>query len=258
MSIMKESLKFNIHDLIISGKILASALQLSKKIVQPNITSLEIDSQIEGFIASKGAEPSFKGLDGYAYSTCISINSQVVHGVPNNIKLELNDVVTVDIGVSYNSHCTDAARTFVVGNNPHPKVLSLIQTAYTALNMGISQARIGNRVGDISFAIQKQIYKGNYQTSLIYGGHGIGLRPHMDPFIPNYGRKNTGSNLIPGACLAIEPIVIDGPNDLLESEIDGWTVYSPHDCLSAHVEDTVIVAHTPIILTRETLDGKII
>ena len=248
--------KLNIDDAIKSGQILASALYLSKKLIQPGITTKELNSSIEKFILSKKAIPSFKGLNGYPYSTCISINEQVVHGTPSNKKIKSGDIITVDIGVSYNNHCTDAARTFTVGETNN-KILHMIKTAHLALNSGILKALPDNRVGDISYSIQSHIFNGRYKTTLEYGGHGIGLVPHTNPFIPNYGQKNTGPKIKRGKCLAIEPILISGSNEV-SIDKDGWTIYSPHRCLSVHVEDTIIVADSPIILTRRTLDGDTI
>lgn len=255
---MKESHLLNLHDLVLSGTILASALKLSKKLSKPGVSPFWVDSQIKDFILSNGGVPSFLGLDGYPFSTCISLNSQVVHGIPTNVPFKLEDIITIDIGVSYNGHCTDAARTFILGNTKSKRVRHMVDTAYTALNCGIPQARPGNKVGDISYAIQKPIFNSKYTTTLEYGGHGIGFKPHSEPFIPNYGQRNTGLQLKEGMCLAIEPILIDGPNKVLQNKEDGWTVYSPNKCLSAHVEDTVVVANPPIILTRTTLNGDTI
>jgi len=241
-----------------SGKILASALLLSKKLALPGITPAEIDLKINSFIRSHGATPSFLGLDGYMYSTCISINNQVVHAVPTNSPLEYGDMVTIDIGVMFKGHCTDAARTFVVGK-PTKEQQKLIKTANLALDDGIKAAIVGNRVGDISYAIQRCVELNGLRSPLEFGGHGIGFKPHENPFISNTGMKGKGMKLIEGIGLAIEPIVMSGSIGVFIDEVDGCTCYSDDGSLSAHVEDTIIVSYSiPFILTRETLSGGIV
>lgn len=248
--------KLTIQNLKESGRILASALSLSKRLAVPGAVPLHIDQKIEEFILSCNARPAFKGFCGFPCSACISINHQVVHGIPTQEPLKEGDLITVDIGVAYKSNHTDAARTFVVGNEPSDKILNIINVTQKALDDGINKAVENNTIGDISYAIQRIIEFNNYKTPLDLGGHGIGLVPHDDPFIPNYGVSGSGDNLIFGMCLAIEPIVIDGPKDIKKGN-DGWTMYSPSKSLSAHIEDTIIVTDDiPIILTRVTLHGE--
>lgn len=248
----------DLNTLIHCGKILASTLELSKNLLKPGVLPTEIDSEIELFILENGALPSFKNYNGYPYASCISINSQAVHTVPSRLPFKLGDVVKIDIGVSYNGHCTDAARTYVVGTLVPRNVEKLVLSANAALNDGIAQVYSGNRVGDISFAIYKTIVTNGYNTPLRLGGHGIGTSPHQPPYIPNYGAKGSGVELIFGMCLAIEPILIDGPNQVVLGA-DGWSFYSPGGHISAHVEDTVVVGNkSSLVLTRETLKGDII
>lgn len=251
--------ELNLKNLIVSGKILASSLNKSKDLVVDGAIPEQIDKKIEKFIHSLNAVPSFKGYNGYPSSTCISLNHQIVHGIPKKVPLKEGDIVTVDIGVSYKKNHTDAARTFIVGNNPNKKQEKLLQCCNKALNDGISKAINNNNVGDISYAIQRIIEFSGYRTPLELGGHGIGLSPHTEPFIPNYGTAGSGIKLKSGMCLALEPIVIDGSNEIEIDKDDNWTIFSPHKNLSVHIEDTIVVTdNVPIILTRETLEGGLI
>jgi methionyl aminopeptidase len=250
--------RLNINYLKHSGKILSSALFLAKDITKPGMSTALLDRAINYFIIYHDAVPSFIGIGGYKYASCISINSQIVHGAPSeNTIIKEGDLITVDIGVSYKHNCTDAARTFVVGV-PTRRQRKLIDAAQAALDAGVSKATFGNRVGDISYAIQTQVETRGFKSPLDYGGHGIGLEPHMDPFISNTGVSGTGEALEVGMCLAIEPIVMEGSPEVFEDESDGYTVYSEDGRLSSHIEDTVVVVGSgrPIILTRRTLSGK--
>jgi len=238
-----------------SGRILASALALAKTLIKIESTPLYIDRKITEFILSYNAVPSFIGLGEYPYATCISVNDQVVHAVPTRKPLKRGDVVTVDIGVSYKGHCTDAARTFVVGKKSREKK-NLIDAVNIALDDGIKAAVAGNRIGDISYAIQRAVELNGYRSPLEFGGHGIGTKPHLDPFISNTGMKGLGVKLLEGICLAIEPIAMAGSIEVFVDEADTFTCYSEDGCLSAHAEDTIIVTKTvPIILTRATFSG---
>lgn len=242
-----------------SGKILASALYLSKTLISLNITPLQIDREIDKFIRSKKAVPSFFGFEGFPNSSCISVNDQVVHGVPSSKPLEEGDIITIDIGVRYNGFCTDAARTHVVGKHKSTTSKNLIKVAKNALDKSIKVSIDQNRVGDISYAIQREVEMAGYRSPLELGGHGIGRNPHQEPFIPNAGPKARGPVLKSGMAIAIEPIVMEAETDLLIDGDDGFTIYSKDGGLSAHMEDTVmIVDNRPIILTRETLSGGII
>lgn len=253
---MSNSLNIRTH--LHSGKILASALLLSKKLAKPGISPEYIDLEIHRFILSQKASPSFLGLDGFPCATCISVNSQLVHAVPSKRPLVNGDIVTVDIGVSYKRHCTDAARTFVIGKATK-KQKFIIETTALALDAGIAEAISGNRVGDISYAIQRRVELNGFRSPLEFGGHGIGFKPHEEPFIPNAGIKGIGPKLVTGNCLAIEPIVLEGSIEIFIDADDGFTYFTNDGKLSAHIEDTIVVSdHVPIILTRETLCGGII
>jgi methionyl aminopeptidase len=256
---MTISATLNLNSIIHSGKILASALNLSKNLITVGISPLEIDTEIEKSIKRNGGVPSFLGYNGFPNSSCISINEQIVHGVPSTEPLQEGDLVTIDIGVSYENHCTDAARTFYIGSCIDERKKSLLSTVERALNNGILFSVSGNHVGDISYAIQKVIEINGYKTPLEIGGHGVGTVPHQPPFIPNYGVKGSGMELVYGMCLAIEPIVIDGSNKLALDSANGWSIYSPDGCLSVHIEDTIVVTDKePLILTRNTLEGGVV
>jgi methionyl aminopeptidase len=249
----------NLNNLLQSGKILSSALYAAKNLIYSGSIPLEIDTLIEDIIIKNGGTPSFKGYNNFPNASCISVNEQIVHTIPSSTPLVEGDLITIDIGVSYKGHCTDAARTFYVGKNTNNHKKYLLSTAKIALDNGILFACAGNRVGDISYAIQRIIELNGYTTPLEIGGHGIGTSPHQPPFIPNYGVKGSGMKLVYGMCLAIEPILIEGSNKLALDSADGWSIYSPEGCLSVHIEDTIIVTERePVILTRETLEGGVI
>jgi methionyl aminopeptidase len=252
---MEPQKNLNLSYLIKSGEILASCLEMSKQMLSSKYTPVDIDTEVERFIISNGGMPSFKGLHGYPFSTCISFNEQVVHTTPAHREVLEDDIITVDIGVSYCGHCTDAARTYMFNGNPGNRIL--IDTAYKALDAGIERCVENNHVGDVSYSIQKEIELAGFKTVLEIGGHGIGLEAHEDPFVPNYGVCGRGPKLIYGMCLAIEPIVIEKNNRIVLDKKDGWSLYSPSRCLSAHTEDTVVVLDKkPLILTRKTLSGS--
>jgi methionyl aminopeptidase len=183
-----------------------------------------------------------------------------VHGIPDNTSIKEGDLVTVDIGVMYNSCCTDAARTFFVGDTTlmSDSVSKMLSTCNTALDAGISKAVTGNCVGDISYSIQKEIEFNGLRSPYQLGGHGLSSVPHEEPFIPNYGLYGTGDLLCKGQKLAIEPIVVYSPEKVTLSD-DGWLWYCSDYSLSAHKEDTVVVWDgAPIVLTRETFEGDLI
>jgi len=239
--------------LIKSGQILASCLNISRQMLKSGFTSLQINDEMEKFMLSNQSVPSFKGLHNYPFASCISFNEQIVHALPCDRKMEKGDIVTVDVGVSFQGNCTDAARTYLFGGNK--KQIDLVSTAYEALQSGISSCIENNTVGDISYSIQRVIELNKYRTPIELGGHGVGLEPHTDPFIPNYGVPKTGIKLVYGMVLAIEPIVMEKGNSIV-LDTDGFSIRSKNNCMSAHVEDTIIVTNSlPRVLTSMSLDG---
>jgi methionyl aminopeptidase len=231
-----------------SSRIIAEALQFIEKIIAPGIDTRTLDREIESFILSKKARPAFKGLYGFPAATCISINEEVVHGIPGKRKLVEGDIVGIDIGVELNNYFGDAAKTFMVGN-VSPKVRHLCQVTEKSLELGISQCRSGKRVGDISAAVQTHVEENGYSVVRDLVGHGVGYKPHEDPQIPNFGKKGTGPILKEGMVLAVEPMVNMGTYRVLIDN-DEWTVRTMDGLPSAHYEHTVAITENgPLILS---------
>lgn len=223
-----------------------SALLVSKtltevaKILKPGITTLSIDEMIGEFIADNKAVPSFLNYNGYPFNSCISVNDVVVHGFPNKNELKEGDIVTVDIGVILNGWHGDHAYTFAIGD-PGADVMKLIEVTKASLYKGIEKAIAGNRIGDISFAIQDYTEKKHgYGVVRELVGHGIGESLHEDPQVPNYGRRGTGAQLKQGLVLAIEPMINLGRKEVF-TESDGWTVRTKDGKPSVHFEHDVCV-----------------
>jgi methionyl aminopeptidase len=234
-----------------SGKILSLVLnKLTKEYLMPGVTPLELDQKAEEIIRSySNATPAFFGYSGFKNTACISVNSQVVHGVPSKKPLEEGDIVSIDCGVVFSGHFTDACRTASVGECDHRKT-ALIEVTKRSLDKGIKQAVVGNHISDSSFAIQHYVERSGFSVSRNYCGHGIGWKLHQDPKIPNFGVPKTGPLYQEGGCYAIEPVVFDGPTKVFLYD-DGWTVGSFYGNFSAHFEDTIIVTKKgPEIITR--------
>ncbi|MFN2363284.1 MAG: type I methionyl aminopeptidase [Halarsenatibacteraceae bacterium] len=222
---------------------------LSEKI-SPGISTYDLDKLAEEFIEEKGGSPSFKGYRGYPASVCLSINDEVVHGIPAKTRiLENGMILSVDIGVYYKGFHGDAARTFAVGKISQD-AKSLIEVTRKALYFGIENAIIGNRLTDISNAVQTHVEKSGYSVVRDYVGHGIGTDMHEDPQIPNFGPAGRGPRLKEGMTLAIEPMVNIGDYKV-KTKDDGWTVITEDGTLSAHWEDSIaITKEGPRILSR--------
>lgn len=231
-----------------AGRILGETLNLLEENVRPGITTGELDRIAEEFITKHGAKPSFQGLYGFPASVCISVNEQVVHGIPGNYKLKEGDIVSVDCGVFINGFHGDAARTFAVGNVPE-EVTKLIKVTEECFFKGIEKARVGNRLTDISHEIQQYVEANGFSVVRDYVGHGIGRKVHEDPEVPNFGRPGRGPKLMSGMVLAIEPMVNLGSYHV-ETLDDNWTVVTADRKYSAHYENTVaILPDGPEILT---------
>lgn len=234
------------------GKILAGVLHRAcTEWIVPGATPFEIAKKAEEAIRSYGgATPAFLNYRGFPASACISVNTQVVHGIPSHTPIKEGDIVSFDCGVLSEGHYTDAARTIAVGHVPE-RTRYLLKVAKESLDRGIAAIKPNGHVGDISYAVQKHVERKGFTVSLDFTGHGIGLSLHDKPCIPNYGPPSHGPILEEGSCIAIEPVVFDGPSDVW-LDADGWTIYSRHKNLSAHFEDTVIITKTgPEIITRE-------
>ena len=228
----------------------AQALKLIGEAVEPGVTTAELDRLAEKFIRSQGAVPNFKGYAGYPATACISINNQVIHGIPsNNCVLKQGDIVSVDLGAAFEGYNGDNAATFACGD-VSPEAKRLMDTTRESLYEGIKMARAGGRVGDIGAAIQSYVEARGYSVVRDYVGHGVGTCLHESPEVPNFGTAGRGVRLLPGMTLAIEPMVnAGGPK--VKVLPDGWTVLTADGSLSAHFEHTIaITADGPQIMTR--------
>jgi methionyl aminopeptidase len=238
-----------------AGKALAEIFEEIKPLIRPGISTLEIDADIAKRLAQKSLTSRTKGYLGYKHVSCISVNDEVVHGVPSKDTLLVpGDVVKIDICASWKGYCGDMARTlFVVQSTPESKKLA--EVAQSALDKGIEQARVGNHLGDISAAIQAEVEKHGFGVVRDFAGHGIGKQLHEDPELLNYGPAGKGPILRSGMTLAIEPMITQGAYDVYITE-DGWTVKTEDKSLAAHVEDTIAITDQgPKILTRLKKEG---
>ncbi|MEI6156878.1 MAG: type I methionyl aminopeptidase [Atribacterota bacterium] len=234
-----------------SGRILASVLQEIKQYILPGMKTKIIDEIAEDLIQKNGAIPAFKGYRGYPASLCISINEQVVHGIPGDRGIEEGDLVSIDAGVDFEGFFSDSAYSVVAGD--HNVVAErIVDVAQKSLLEGIKHAIPGNKIGDISFAIEKEVKNAGYSVVRDFVGHGLGRTLHEEPQIPNYGRKNEGPFIKKGMVLAIEPMVNEKSFRVSILD-DGWTVVTEDGGLSAHYEHTVLITdHGPEILTLWT------
>ena len=231
-----------------AGEIQARCLKMLEAKARPGVTTKELDETAEKFIRSQGAVPSFKGYRGFPGSICSSPNAMVVHGIPGPYELRKGDILSIDVGVTYEGWVADAALTVPVGKVSED-ARKLLRTTRAALFEGIAQARPGNRLSDVSHAVQVRVEPDGLSVIRSLVGHGIGREMHEDPQIPNFGDPGRGPELEEGMVLAIEPMVnFGGPEIRIGS--DGWAVYSQDDSLAAHFEFTVAVtAEGPRVLT---------
>ena len=222
------------------NKIVAEAHAFLKEKISPGISTAEINLLGEKFIENYGAEPSFRGYRGYPASVCVSINQEVVHGIPSEERiLKEGDIVSLDIGALYKGFHGDAARTVGVGKI-NKEAADLIDITEKAFYEGIKKAELGNNLSDISHAIQSFVEKNDYSVVRQYVGHGIGTEMHEDPQIPNFGPPGRGPRLRKGMTLALEPMVNTGGCQV-KTLADGWTVVTEDESLSAHYENTIVL-----------------
>jgi len=235
-----------------AGKIAAAARLLAGKMVTAGATTLNIDKKVHEYIVSNGAVPTFLGYNGFPASICISVNDQVIHGIPSAGKLNRGDVVSIDIGVTKDGFIGDCAATFVVGEDPDPEAQRLIEVTRRSFYEGIKFAKPGYRVSDISRAIQKCAEESGYSVVRQYVGHGVGSKLHEAPEVPNFvenPRRKADPRLLPGMTLAIEPMVNAGRAEVKVLS-DGWTVVTADGKNSAHYENTILITRKePEILT---------
>ena len=232
-----------------AGKITALLLKELEQAIQPGIRTIELDEIAYRFIRSHGCEPAFKGYRGYPRTICASVNEEVVHGVPGQRRLEEGDIISIDVGVQLEGYYSDTAKTFAAGaiSNTAER---LVRITEESLYKGTDKAQKGNRLFDISNAIQQHVEKQNFGVVRQFVGHGIGAHLHEEPQVPNFGSPNLGPVLKEGMVLAIEPMVTEGDYEVEILE-DGWTAVTKDRKLAAHFEHTVaITVDGPRILTQ--------
>ncbi len=230
-------------------RIAAETLKLVCDMARPGIKTLNLNRAAEAYIIEKGAKPAFKGYRGYPATLCVSVNEGVIHGIPNSRALKDGDVLSVDVGVLIDGFYGDSARTVIIGEGT-AETIRLVEVTHAALHAGLGQAVAGNRLSDISSAIQQVVESNGFSVVRDFVGHGIGRRLHEDPQIPNYGKPGKGPLLKAGMTFAIEPMVNTGSADVRILP-DRWTAVTVDGKPSAHFEHTVAVTeNSPNILTK--------
>ncbi|MBQ4600465.1 MAG: type I methionyl aminopeptidase [Oscillospiraceae bacterium] len=229
-------------------KITAAARALAGDMVRPGVSTRQIDKAVREFILSQGAKPSFLNYNGFPASTCISVNSTVIHGIPGGYVLKDGDIVSVDVGAYFEGFHGDCAATFACGT-VSAEAQRLIDVTKQSFFEGIRFAKHGHRVSDISHAIQTYVESNGFSVVRSFVGHGVGARLHEEPEVPNYGAPGRGPRLLPGMTIAVEPMVNAGGHEVRVLK-DGWTVLTEDGALSAHYENTVLITDgEPEILT---------
>jgi methionyl aminopeptidase len=234
------TVKAEIDKLRRSGQIAHQALKLVAAAIRPGVSTAELDKLAEDFVLKSGAHPAFKGYQGYPNALCVSINDEVVHGIPSDKKiLQDGDIVGIDIGIEYGGLYSDHALTIPVGQISKD-AKRLINDTKKSLSVGLKQIKPGRRIGDIGAAIEQYLKPRGYGIVRQLTGHGLGHQVHEEPAIPNFGTAGTGPVIVTGMVLAIEPMVnLGGPD--VETLADGWTMVTSNHSLSAHFEHTIIV-----------------
>ena len=232
-----------------AGRITAQALLVAREAIKPGVSTWEVDHQVRTFIEKCGATPSFLGYSGVPGSACISLNEQVIHGIPSDrVIIREGDIVKVDVGARFRGYNGDSARTFPVGK-VSDEALRLISVTEQSFYEAMKVAKAGNRVGDIGHAVESFVISNGFSVVKDYVGHGIGTEVHEDPQIPNYGPAGRGARLYTGMTVAIEPMVNAG-GFMVTTKKDGWTVVTSDGSLSAHYENTIAITDgDPIVLT---------
>lgn len=239
-----------------ANSIVAGALNQVMLCVAPGVSTKDLDTIAEDFAKKNGAIPAFKGYRGYPASLCVSINEQVVHGIPSKkVVVRDGDIVSVDFGVNYKGYYGDAALSLLVGTQADENKKRLLQVTKHSLLLGIEQVRSGNRVSDISAAIQSYVESNRFHVVKQFVGHGIGSRLHEAPEVPNYKRPGRSPRLVPGMVLAIEPMVNVGTSDVVVLK-DGWTVITSDRSNSAHFEHSVLVTEGEPEILSEAINSQ--
>lgn len=241
--------KSELEKMRIAGKITGGALELAGRSIRVGMTTKELDRIIHNYIVSHGAKPSFLGYGGFPGSACISINNEVIHGIPGKRKICEGDIVSVDVGAYINGYHGDSCKTFAVGQISDDAA-KLLKVTEESLYKGIEKAVVGGRLGDISHAIEQHVVTNGMAVVKKYVGHGVGRELHESPEVPNFGREGHGPRLVAGMVIAIEPMV-NAVGEGVKVLPDGWTVLTQSGSLSAHFEHTVaITPDGPVLLTK--------
>ena len=252
MIIIKNSEQLKLMRL--AGRITAEALMVARDEIRPGMTTKELDTKIRRYIEKCGATPTFLGYNGFPGSACISLNDEVIHGIPSDkVIIREGDIVKVDVGARFRGYNGDSARTFPVGK-VSDEALRLISVTEQSFYEAMKVARAGNRIGDIGHAVESFVISNGFSVVKSFTGHGVGAELHEEPEIPNYGRPGRGARLYPGMTLAIEPMVNAGTENVKVLR-DGWTVVTADGKLSAHYENSIAITESdPILLTEIGLD----
>jgi methionyl aminopeptidase len=237
-----------------AGVITAEALLAAREIIRPGVSTKQIDTVIRHYIEKCGAEPSFLGYGGFPGSACVSINNQVIHGIPSDkVILAEGDIVKIDVGARYRGYNGDSARTYPVGKVSE-EALKLIYVTERSFYEAMKAAKPGNRIGDIGFAVENFVISNGFSVVRDFVGHGVGKDLHEEPEVPNFGKAGRGPRLYPGMTLAVEPMVNQGTADVRVLK-DGWTVVTLDGKLSAHYENSILITDSdPLILTDAELN----
>lgn len=233
-----------------AGRITGEALLLARDMVRPGITTYEIDEAIRRYIEKCGAKPTFLGYGGFPASACVSVNDEVIHGIPSRKRvLKEGDIVKIDTGATYRGYVGDSARTIPVGK-VSAEAMKLIEVTRNSFFKGVEQVQVGNRIGDIGAAIDGYVVENGFSTVKRYVGHGVGEDMHEAPDVPNFGTAGRGPRLCAGMTIAIEPMVNVGRDDVRELP-DGWTVKTADGKLSAHYENTIALTSDGVIILTQ-------
>ena len=231
-----------------AGKITAAARALAGEMVTPGVTTREIDKAVHDFILKQGAIPTFLGYGGYPASVCVSVNDEVIHGIPGSRKLREGDLVSIDVGATKDGYVGDCAATFIAGKGS-PEAEKLIEVTKQSFFEGIKYARVGYRVSDIGSAVQRYVEENGFSVVRDYVGHGVGSVMHESPEVPNFGKPGRGPRLMAGMTIAVEPMVTAGGYEVRVLG-DDWTVVTQDGSLAAHYENTILITNSdPEILT---------
>lgn len=237
-----------------SADILSRAHGEVASLIKPGVRTLELDRRAEEYIKDHGGKPSFKGYNGFPYSLCISVNENVVHGFPGDYCLKEGDVISIDCGVFYKGFHSDCAYTYPIGEIKK-EVSDLLKTTKESLYVGIERAVLGNRIGDVGYAIQYYVESHGYTVVRELVGHGLGKNLHEGPEVPNYGKRGKGPKIQEGLVIAIEPMVNLGARNIVQ-EADGWTIRTADRMPSAHFEHTIAIVEgkTEVITTHRYIE----